>query len=69
MRFLTDHLLGLGLISEEDFNFIKITHSVPEAVEHILLFYRNFESSRWVGSQFVLRIRERLTDKGVSGVK
>ena len=66
MRFLTDHLLGLGLISKEDFNFIKITHSVPEAVEHILLFYRNFESSRWVSSQFVIRIRERLTTKALA---
>ncbi|MEO7724208.1 MAG: TIGR00730 family Rossman fold protein [Chthoniobacterales bacterium] len=65
MRFLTDHLLKLGLISQGDFNFIKIAHDVKEAVDHILLFYRNYQSSRWVGSQLVLRINKRLTDKAV----
>jgi len=61
MRFLTDHLLQQGLISEEDFNFIKIAHTVEEAVGEILLFYRNYHSSRWVGSQLVLRICKPLT--------
>lgn len=66
MRFLTDHLLKLGLISKSDFNFIKIVHNVTDAVDHILLFYRNYQSSRWVGSQLVLRIRNRLTEKVVA---
>ncbi|MEO5754835.1 MAG: TIGR00730 family Rossman fold protein [Chthoniobacterales bacterium] len=66
MRFLTDHLLKLGLISKEDFHFIKIAHNVEEAVDHILLFYKNFNSSRWVGSQLVIRIHKRLTDKAIA---
>lgn len=66
MRFLTDHLLKLGLISKEDFNFFKIAHTAADAVDHILLFYRNFQSSRWVGSQLVLRIRKRLTNLAVA---
>lgn len=66
MRFLTDHLLKLGLISQEDFNFIKIEHDVEAAVQHILLFYRNYQSSRWVGSQLVLRMCKRLTGKAVA---
>ncbi len=66
MRFLTDHLLKLGLVSKEDFNFIQIEHRVEEAVKHILVFYRNYQSSRWVGSELVLRICKRLTDKAVS---
>ncbi len=35
MRFLTDHLLKQGLISADDFNFIKIAHNVEEAVAEI----------------------------------
>jgi len=66
MRFLTDHLLKLGLISKEDFNFIQIEHNVEEAVKHILLFYRNYQSSRWVGSHLVLRIAKKLTAKAVA---
>ena len=61
MRFLTDHLLRQGLISQEDFNFIKIAHNVEAAVAEILLFYKNYQSSRWVGSRLVYRIRHRLT--------
>ena len=68
MRFLRDHLLKLGLISKEDFNFIKIAHNVTDAVDHILLFYRNYSSSRWVGSQLVLRICKQLTNKSLDNL-
>jgi uncharacterized protein (TIGR00730 family) len=68
MRFLTDHLLKQGLISEEDFNFIKIAHTVEEAVGEILLFYKNYHSSRWVGSQLVLRICNTLTKNALTGL-
>lgn len=66
MRFLTDHLLKQGLISEEDFNFIKIAHHVEDAVAEILLFYKNYVSSRWVGSQLVFRISNPLTQRAVN---
>jgi uncharacterized protein (TIGR00730 family) len=66
MRFLTDHLLKQGLISEEDFNFIKIAHNVDEAVSEILLFYKNYDSSRWVGSQLVYRIHRPLTSAALA---
>jgi len=65
MRFLTDHLLKKCLISREDFNFIKIAHTVEEAVAEILLFYKNYVSSRWVGSQLVIRISKALSEQAV----
>lgn len=66
MRFLTDHLLKQGLISEEDFNFIKIAHTVEDAVAEIVLFYKNYRSSRWVGSRLVFRLSHRLTEKALA---
>jgi uncharacterized protein (TIGR00730 family) len=66
MRFLTDHLLKHGLISEEDFNFIKIAHTVEAAVAEILLFYKNYDSTRWVGSRLVYRIKHRLTQQALA---
>ncbi len=66
MRFLTEHLLKQGLISEDDFNFIKIVHNVEEAVGEILLFYRNYDSSRWVGSQLIVRIHKALTQNALT---
>jgi hypothetical protein len=53
------------LISREDFNFIKIAHTVEEAVAEILLFYKNYVSSRWVGSQLVIRISKALSEQAV----
>ena len=66
MNFLTEHLLRQSLISEVDFNFIKIAHNVEEAVEEILLFYKNYHSSRWVGSQLIYRILNPLTKRAVA---
>ena len=66
MRFLTDHLLKQGLISREDFNFIKIAHNVEEAVVEIVGFYKNYQSSRWVGSQLVFRLCRRVTKRALA---
>ncbi|MGH7935871.1 MAG: TIGR00730 family Rossman fold protein [Chthoniobacterales bacterium] len=68
MRFLTDHLLKQGLISQDDFNFIKIAHNVKEAVAEILGFYKNYQSSRWVGSRLVFRLGHRLTKSALAGL-
>ncbi len=66
MKFLTDHLLKLGLISEEDFHFFKIVHSAEEAVAEIVEFYTNYQSARWVGDQMVLRMLHQLTPAAVA---
>ena len=66
MKFMTDHLLKLCLISEEDFSFFKITHNVPEAVAEILQFYKIYHSARWVGERFVIRINDRLSKRAVT---
>jgi len=65
VHFLSDHLLEAGLVSEDDFDFFKITDSVEDAVEEILQFYRNFQSYRWVGKTFVLRMLHRLTPESL----
>lgn len=59
--FLGEYLLGLGLVSEEDFHLFHMTHSVDDAVQHFLDFYKNFRSYRWVGARMVIRLTQRLT--------
>jgi uncharacterized protein (TIGR00730 family) len=66
MKFLTDHLFKLGFVSPEDFYFFKVTHSVNEAVTEILQFYKNYNSSRWVGDQLVIRIMRRISSRALS---
>src|SRR5213082_1676636 len=65
MKFLTQRLLKFGFISQEDFSFFKIAHTVREAVREILQFYKIYHSARWVGKKLVIRISHRLSRKGI----
>lgn len=60
-RFVVNDLLGQGLISPQDVNLFFITHDIEEAVAHILRFYRNYHSYRWVRDRIVFRILRKLT--------
>jgi hypothetical protein len=68
MRFLTEHLFKLGLVSSEDFHMFKIAHNVEEAVTEILQFYKTYNSVRWVGEKLVFRLTQRLTDGAVAAL-
>lgn len=66
MKFLTDHLFKLGFVSPEDFFFFKLTHSVSEAVDEIMGFYKNYNSSRWVGDHLVIRLVHRISSHALA---
>jgi uncharacterized protein (TIGR00730 family) len=66
MKFLTDHLFKLGFVSAGDFHFLKMTHSVAQAVGEIVQFYRNYNSSRWVGDQLVIRLAHRISSRALA---
>jgi hypothetical protein len=38
---------------------------MDDAVAHILQFYKNFRSYRWVGNRMVVRVTDRLTETAV----
>ena len=65
MKFVTDHLFKIGFVSPEDFYFFKIAHSVKEAVDEILQFYKVYHSARWVGEQLVVRICQPLSSRAI----
>ncbi len=66
ISFLRTHLLGRGLVSPEDFNLFYLATSVDDAVAHVLNFYRNFVSYRWVRKQLVVRLRRALMPEAVA---
>jgi uncharacterized protein (TIGR00730 family) len=66
MKFLTGHLLELGLIGPEDFHLFKIVHDPHEAVQEILHFYSVYDSARWVGDQLVIRLCHRLSADSIA---
>lgn len=65
LRFLEDHLERRGLISPDDFHLFHHAATIDDAVEHIVHFYRNYRSYRWVGQKMVIRINHRLSEYAI----
>jgi uncharacterized protein (TIGR00730 family) len=54
---IREHLLRDKLISPDDLNLYQITDNADEAVKIIARFYRNFNSTRFVKDQFIIRLK------------
>ena len=63
--FVKNDLLRMKLVSPSDFHFFKIYHNCDEAIDHILQFYKNFISYRWVRERMVIRLKQRLTPRSL----
>jgi len=61
-EFVEDELKGNGLISPADTSLYRLTHSVDEAVEEVLGFYRVYHSLRYVHKDLVVRLNRPITD-------
>ena len=59
-RGITENLLDCGWISPEDPGLYYIAPDEDSAIEHILRFYRRFDSSRYVRDRFVMRLKSPL---------
>lgn len=57
-EFIVQHMLGNGLISNEDLCLYRLTDNVETAVDEIMNFYRNYHSMRYVRDYLVLRLQE-----------
>ncbi|MEO1007772.1 MAG: LOG family protein [Planctomycetota bacterium] len=58
--FARDALLSRGMISDDDTALYHHADTPEDAVRHVLDFYRNYHSSRYVGDQLVIRVRRPL---------
>lgn len=59
-RFVEDELLTRGWISPEDPGLFYLADSPADAAEHVLAFYRNYHSSRYVRDDLVIRLQRPL---------
>src|SRR4030095_1243255 len=66
MKFLRNRLLRSAFISPEDFSFFKIMHTVRDAVEEILQFYKMYHSMRWVKERLVIRLNHALSEREIA---
>lgn len=61
-RYVRDHLLEHGLISEADLSLYRLTDDVDEAVEEIVRFYSVFHSIRTIRRRTVVRLTRPLDE-------
>jgi len=67
-RNIREHLLRDKLISPDDLNLYQITDSADEAVKIISRFYRNFDSTRFVREQFIVRLKHAPTETALAAL-
>lgn len=63
--FVHKQLIRRGLISPADVSLYTVTDNLEVACETIRNFYRVYHSSRYVGDQFVIRLKTELSDAAV----
>ncbi|MEE2973501.1 MAG: TIGR00730 family Rossman fold protein [Planctomycetota bacterium] len=57
LSFVREELLDNGWISDNDLSLLEIAKDPADARDRVLRFYRNYQSSRYVGDRFVIRLR------------
>lgn len=57
LAFVREELLENGWVSGNDLSLVEIASDPADARDRVLRFYRNYQSSRYVGDQFVIRLR------------
>ncbi len=63
--FVRDTLLVRGMVSPDDLNLYYIAPTPKHAVEHIMQFYRNYHSSRYVRDDLVIRLKHQISDEAI----
>jgi len=67
--FTTQGAIGEnGWISPEDHRLYHHARTPEEGVEHILRFYSQYHSSRYVDDQLVIRMQAELSDEGLAAL-
>ena len=67
--YVRSNLLDNGWISPEDLNLYTVTDDVEAASRHVMEFYRNYHSQRFVGDDLVLRLHRPLTQKQLDALE
>jgi uncharacterized protein (TIGR00730 family) len=67
-NYVTHSLLKRGFISPEDPGFYRIFRDPHAAADHIVRFYRNYHSSRYVRDDLVIRLRAPLAESDIASL-
>lgn len=67
-EFVTEKLLGHGMINDEDRCLYKICRTAEEGVEEIERFYRNYHSSRYVRDDYIIRMNYAISEEDLAEI-
>lgn len=67
-QYVREELLASGLISQEDLALYRVYDDPEAAAQHVLDFYRNYHSQRFVNDTLVFRMHRPLKDKQVEAL-
>ena len=67
-QYIDEKLVKTGLVSPDDPSLYTITDNLEVACNAITSFYQIYHSSRYVGDQLVIRLREDLSDDQVEAL-
>lgn len=63
LEYVKDHLLANGWVGKDDLSLFYLAKNAEDAVEHVLQFYRNYHSSRYVKDKLVIRLKKPVTEE------
>ena len=69
LAFIRNQLEENRYILPGDLKLVRLVHTADEAVEEINQFYRNYHSSRWLKSQFVIRMQHALSAAALQDIR
>ncbi len=67
--FFREQLAAQGYILKSDLQLMQLADSPEQAMQHILDFYRNYHSSRWLQDRFILRLQRPLTQAALTDIQ
>ena len=68
IRFITNKLLAMGLISDSDLHLFLQTTDPDEACQEIFKFYSNYHSQRFTAGKLILRLRQAPDEEELSAL-
>jgi uncharacterized protein (TIGR00730 family) len=69
LTFIKQRLLGMSLISGEDFSLFTLTSDVDEAISVIEAFYRTYHSIRFVKGKLIIRLNRELEPEEIQTIE
>ncbi|SDS74685.1 hypothetical protein SAMN05216421_2112 [Halopseudomonas xinjiangensis] len=69
LEFFREQLCHNGYVLDTDLNLMTLATSPSEAMQHILDFYSNYHSARWIDGRYVIRLHRALTDAALERIR